>query len=83
LNELGVGLGRDQRHVGVARQQALDLLEPDLAAAHHHAPAPGQAQAGDVERGLEHALHAGLVADPATQLADAFLAGVGLGRHRL
>ena len=64
--------------VAVAGEQALDLLEPDLAAADDDAAAPGQLQAGDVERRVEHVAHARLVADPAAVLADAFLAGVGL-----
>ena len=42
---------------------------------------PLSSQAGDVERRLEHPLHAALVADPPAELADAFLAGVGLGGH--
>ena len=82
LHELGVGVGGDQRHVGVAREQALDLLQPDVAAAHYHAAPAAQAQARNVERRLEHALNAGLIADPPAELADTFLAGVGLGRHR-
>ena len=36
--------------LGVAGQQPLDLLEPDVARADDQAPAPGQLQAGDVER---------------------------------
>ena len=43
---------------------------------------PAQLQARDVERRVEHVAHAGLVADPAPELADAFLPGVGGGRHR-
>ena len=39
---------------GVAGQQALDLLQADVAAADDHAAAAGQLQAGDVERRLEH-----------------------------
>ena len=35
--QLGPGLGRDERHVAVAGEQALDLLQPDLAAADHEA----------------------------------------------
>ena len=42
---------------------------------------PGELQAGDVERGVEHPLHAGLVADPLAELADAVLSGVGLSGH--
>ena len=75
-------LGRDQRHVGVAREQALDLLEPHVAAADDQAATALEPQAGDVERRLEHVLHAGLIADPLAELADALLAAVGLGGHR-
>ena len=79
LAQLGAPrLGRDERHVAVAGQQALDLLEADLAAADDQAAAPAQLQAGDVEGRLEHVAHAGLVADPAAELADALLAGVGV-----
>ena len=81
LDELRMGLGGDQRHVGVAREQALDLLEPDVAAADDHAAPAGQPQARDVERRLQHPLHARLVARALAELADALLAGVGLGRH--
>ena len=76
-------LGRDEHDLRVAGQQALDLLEPDVAAADDDAAPPGQLQAGDVERRLEHALHARLVADPLAELADALLAGVGLGGHAI
>ena len=78
-----MGLGRHEHDAGVAGQQALDLLQADVAAADDHAAAAGQLQAGDVERGLEHPGHAGLIADPLLQLTDAFLAAVGLGGHGL
>ena len=71
----------DQHDLAVAGEQALDLLQPDVAAADDDAAPPGQLQAGDVERRVEHVAHAGLVADPAAELADALLAGVGLGWH--
>jgi hypothetical protein len=74
-------LGRHQRDVAVAGQQPLDLLEAHIAAAHHQAPAAAEPQACDVEGGLEHALHAALVADPLPEMADAFLAGIGLSGH--
>ena len=38
--ELGAGLGRDERHVAVAGEQALDLLQADLAAADDQAAPP-------------------------------------------
>ncbi len=75
------GLGRDQRDLAVAGEQPLDLLQADLAAADHQAAPAGELQAGDVEGGVEHPLHAALVADPPAQLADALLASVGLGGH--
>ncbi len=80
--QLGLGLGRHEHDLAVAGEQALDLLEADLAAADHQAPPAPQPQAGDVERGVEHVPHAGLVADPATELADALLTGIGLSWHR-
>src|SRR3712207_7572503 len=46
-----------------------------------HATAVRQLEARDVERRLEHALNAGLIADPALELTDAFFACVGLCRH--
>ena len=58
LAQRRVRVGRDQRHVGVAGQQPLDLLQADVAAAHDQAPAALQPQAGDVERRLEHVAHA-------------------------
>ena len=73
---------RDQRHLAVAGEQPLDLLEADLAAADDHAAPAGQLQAGDVEGRVEHPLHAALVADPPAQLADALLACISLGGHR-
>jgi hypothetical protein len=81
LDQLRDGLRRDQHHAPVAGQQALDLLEPDLATADHHAAAAGQPQAGDVERRVEHALHARLVADALAELTDARLSGIGLSGH--
>src|SRR5918992_1502751 len=75
------GVGGDQRDVAVAGEQPLDLLEPDVPAAHDEAAPPAEPQAGDVEGRVEHALDAGLVADSLAELADAFLAGVGLGGH--
>ena len=79
--ELRPGLRRDQHDAAVAGEQALDLLEPDLPAADDDAAAAGQLEAGDVERRVEHVAHAGLVADPAAELADAFFAGIGLSWH--
>ena len=81
LGQRRMGVGRDERHVGVAGQQPLDLLQPDVAAADDQAAPALEPQAGDVERRLEHVPHAGLVADPLAELADAFLAEVGLGGH--
>ena len=75
------GIGGDQRHVAVAGQQALGLLQPDLAAADDHAAPALELQAGDVERRLQHVAHAGLVADPAAVLANALFTCIGLGRH--
>ena len=74
LAQLADGLGRDQGDAAVAGEQALDLLQPDLAAADDQAVAARKPQAGDVERRLEHPAHAALIADPALVLADAFLA---------
>ena len=71
----------DQGDLAVAREQALDLLEPDLAAADDQAVAAAEPQAGDVERRLQHPADAALIADPPLVLADAFLARIGLGRH--
>ena len=80
--DLRVGrLRSDHGHLGVAGEQALDLLERDVAGPDDQAAAPVEAQAGDVERRLEHPPHAGLVADPLAELADAFLAGKGLSGH--
>ncbi len=76
-----IACGRDERHLAVAGEQPLDLLEADVAASDHHAAAPGEPQAGDVERRVEHVLHAALIADPLAELADARLAGIGLGGH--
>src|SRR4051794_28217422 len=81
LLQLRDGVRGDEHHAAVGRQQALDLLQADLAPADHHAAPAGEPQARDVERGLEHALHARLIADPLAELADALLAGVGLGGH--
>jgi hypothetical protein len=81
LRELGMGLGCDQGHVGVAGEQALDLLEPDVTAADDHAPPAAQPQARDVERRLEHALDARLVARAATQLTNALFTAIGLSGH--
>ena len=83
LGQLGDRVGRDQGDVGAARQQALDLLQPHLAAADDEAAAPLEQQAGDVQRSVEQPPHAGLVADPLAELAHAFLALVGLCRHGL
>jgi len=77
-----MGFGRDQCHIGPASEQTLHLLEPHLTTAHDQTPPAAEPQAGDVERRLEHALHARLVADPLAELTHAFLAAVGLGRHR-
>ena len=76
-----MGLRRDQRDVAVADQQPLDLLQADVAATDDHAAPAAEPQAGDVKRRLKHPLHAGLIADPLAQLAHAFLAFIGLGRH--
>ena len=65
----------------VAGEQALDLLEADLAAADDQAAPSAELQAGDVEGRVEHPLHAALVADSPAQLADALLACIGLGGH--
>ena len=81
LLELGHRGRRDERHVAVAGEQPLDLLEADLPAADDEAAPALQLQARDVERRVEHVPHAGLVADPAAELADALLPGVGGGRH--
>ena len=54
---------------------------PIVTAADDDAAAAGELQAGDVERRLQHALHAGLIADPAPELTDAFLACIGLSWH--
>ena len=70
----GTAVGRDEHDAAVAGEQALDLLQADLAAADDEAAPTGQLQAGDVERRLEHPLHARLIADPAPELADALLA---------
>jgi hypothetical protein len=67
--------------VAVAEEQSLDLLEADVASADHQAAAPLELQARHIERGLQHVPHAGLVADPALELADALLALEGLCRH--
>ena len=82
-SQLGHRVGRDEHDAAVAGEQALDLLEPDLAAADDEAAPPGQLEAGDVERGLEHPLDAGLVAQPAAELADALLALIRGGRHAI
>ena len=76
-----VHLGRDHVHARVARQQPLDLLQPDRARPHHQAPSPGQLQAGHVERRGHHVGDAALVAELQAVLAHAWLAPVGLGRH--
>jgi len=72
---VGINVGGDEA--------ALDLLQPDLAAADHHAAPARELQAGDVEGGVEHPLHAALVADSPAQLADALLACISLGGHQL
>ena len=54
---------------------------PIAPAADDHAATPAQPQAGDVERRVEHPLHAALVADSPAQLTDALLACIGLGGH--
>ena len=40
--QLGLGLGRDEHDVAVACEQPLDLLQPDLPAAHDDAAPAGQ-----------------------------------------
>ena len=75
------GVRGDEHDLAVAGEQALDLLEADVAAADDQALAAGQPQAGDVEGGLEHPAHAGLVAESPAELADALLAWVALGGH--
>ena len=77
----GDDLGRDDVDVALAEQQALDLLERDVAAADHQAAAALELQARHVEGRLEHVAHAGLVADPALELADALLALEGRCWH--
>ena len=67
--------------VAVAGQQALGLLQAELAAADDEAAPPAQLQAGDVEGRVQHVAHAGLVADPALELADALLPFIGGSRH--
>ena len=47
-------LRRDDRHLRAAREQALDLLEPDRAGADDEARPPRQVEARHVERLLEH-----------------------------
>src|SRR3954451_23059665 len=81
LLQLGHRVGRDERHVAVAGEQALDLLEADLPAADDEALAARELQAGDVEGRREHVADAGLVADSAPELADALLPGVGGSWH--
>src|SRR3954447_23199947 len=81
LGQLGPRLRRHQRHVAIAGEQPLDLLQADLAAADDQALAIAQLEARDVEGRVEHVAHAGLVADPAAELADAFLPGIGCCRH--
>ncbi len=75
------GVRRHERYVAAAGEQALDLLESDVAAADHQAAASFEPQARDVEGRVEHALNAALIADPPAELADALLAGVGLCGH--
>jgi hypothetical protein len=77
-----VRLGGEQGDRTAAGEQALNLLQADVATADDQAFAPGQFQAGDVEGRLQHVPHAGLIADPFTELADALLTGIGLGWHR-
>src|SRR4051794_19799086 len=72
---------RDEPDGRVAGQQALDLLEADVASADDETAPAAELQAGDVERRLEHVAHAGLVADPLAELADTLFPGVGLCRH--
>ena len=79
---LGARLGGDHVDVRVAGEQALDLLEADVSGPDDQAPAPGQLEAGDVERRLEHVGDAALIASLQPVLADARLAGVGLRWHR-
>ena len=57
-------VGRHERHLAVAGQQALHLLQPDIAAAYDHAAAAAQLQARDVEGGVEHPLHAAWSQNP-------------------
>src|SRR3954447_5063367 len=79
--ELGADLGRHDGHVAVAGQQPLDLGEADPAPPDDEAAPPAELEAGDVERRRQHVADAGLVADPAPELADALLPFVGGGRH--
>src|SRR5262249_16555815 len=59
----------------------LGLLQAELAAADDQRLAAPQLQARDVEGRVQHVAHAGLVADPALELADALLPLIGGGRH--
>ena len=79
----GSASGAIKRHLAVAGQQPLDLLQADLPATDDHAAAALQLQAGDVEGRGEHVRDAALVADSLAQLADALLACIGLGGHAL
>ena len=74
-------LRSDHVDVGVAGQEALGLLEPDVARADDQAAAAGQLQAGDVERRVEHVGDAALVAQLEPVLAHARLPSVGLSGH--
>ena len=61
----GPASGEIDGHVAAAGEQALGLLQAHRAAADDEAAATLQLQARDVERRVQHVLHAGLVADPA------------------
>src|ERR1700730_18639398 len=63
-SQRGLRVGCDQGDVAAAGEHSLDLLEPHRSAPHHQAAAAEELQAGDVEGGVEHALHAALIADP-------------------
>ncbi len=70
LAQLGDRRGRHEHHASpTAGEQALDLLQADVAAAHDEAAPPRQAQAGDVEGGCR--------ASPARSSGRRSLCGAG------
>src|SRR4051794_8507565 len=68
-------------NVAVAGEEPVDLLEADVTAADHQAAAALELQARHIQGRLQHVPHAGLIADPALELTDAFLALEGRCRH--